>query len=93
MHGSKEASCPYSPTPDTFSGPQALTTSFSDNHPPCMFTHDHQYHPPDCTYQHATQLKPSGLQTTDNTVADTPINPLASAKGKHFIASLGLPMK
>ena len=50
MHGGKEASHPPSPTPDTFSGPTALTTSFSDNHPPHTFTHDHQYHSLDHTY-------------------------------------------
>ena len=95
-HGGKEASRLPSPASDTFSGPKALTTTFSDDHPPHTFTRDHQYHPPDRAYRHATWLQPSGphgLQNTDNTVADAPINPPASVKGRHFVASFGLPAK
>ena len=95
-HGSKEASRPPSSASDTFSGPKALTTSFSDDHPPRAFTRDHQYHPPDRAYRHATRLQPSGLhglQNADDTVANAPINPPASIKGRHFVASFGLPAK
>ena len=95
-HGGKEASWPSSPTSDTLSGPKAFITSFSDNHPPRVFTHDHQYHPLDRAYRHATWLQPSGLhslQNADDTVANAPINPPASIKGRHFVASFGLPAK
>jgi hypothetical protein len=53
-HGSKEALCPHSPTPDTSGSLKTLTTSFSDIHPPLMFTCNHQYYPPDHTYRHAS---------------------------------------
>ena len=50
MHSGKEALCPHSPTPYTFSSPKAFTTSFSNGHPPYMFIHNHSYHPLDHTY-------------------------------------------
>jgi len=47
-HGSKEASHPHCPIPDTFGGSKTLTT------------HDHHYHPPDHTHRHAAQPDPTG---------------------------------
>ena len=90
MHGGKKASHPPSPISITFSSFKALTTSFSDNHPPLMFMCDHHYHPPDHAHQHAILHDPTGLQPADDAVANTPCNPLSSTKGTHFVASLGL---
>ena len=92
-HGGKEASCPPSPISIILGGFKAITNSFSDNHPPLAFTHDRQSHPPDHAHQHAAQPDPTGPQPEDDTVADTPSNPSSSAKGTHFIASLGLRAK
>jgi hypothetical protein len=93
MHSSKEASYPHSPTSNTFGSSKALTTSPSNNHPPLTFTHDYQYHPLDCTYQHVAEINPSSLQPADDIVAGVPNNTLTSAKGRHFVASLGLHAK
>jgi len=92
-YGSKEAPQFHSPNLDTFSDPKPLDPSLSDNHPPLVFTRDHQYHPLDHTYQYAAQLNPTGPQPTDDTMADPPNNPLSSAKGQHFVASFGLRAK
>jgi len=92
-HGGKEASRPPSPVSIILGGFKAITNSFSDNHPPLAFTHDRQSHPPDHAHQHAAQPDPTGPQPEDDTVADAPSNPLSSAKGTHFVASLGLRAK
>ena len=79
-----------SPASVTSSSSKTLTTPFSKNYPPRTFICDHQYHPPVHAYRHVAQLNPSGLQPTDDTVADAPNNTPTSAKGRHFITSLGL---
>ena len=91
--GSTEAFWSRSPASVTSSSSKTLTTPFSENYPPRAFTRDRQYHPPVRAYRHAAQLNPSGLQPADDTVADAPNNTPTSAKGRHFIASLGLRAK
>jgi len=92
-HSSKEASRPPSPISIILGGFKAITNSFSDNHPPLAFTRNRHSHPPDHAHQHAAQPDPTGPQPEDDTVADAPSNPLSSAKGTHFVASLGLHVK
>ena len=93
MHGGKEASRPPSPVSIILGGFKAITNSFSNNHPPLTFTRDCHSHPPDHAHQYAVQPDPTGPQPEDDTVADAPSNPLSSAKGTHFVASLGLRTK
>jgi len=93
MYSSKEVPQSCSPDSDTFGDPKPLDLSLSDNHPPLTFTCDCQYHPLDHAYQHAAQLDPTGPRPTDVTMADPPNNPLSSAKGQHFVISLGLRAK
>ena len=91
--GSTEAFWPRSPVSCAFGDFESHHIPFPNHQTSAAFTRDHQYHPPDCTYRHAAQLDPGGLEPADNTVADTPNNPPASAKGRHFVASLGLRTK
>jgi len=92
-HSGKEASRPPSPISIILGGFKAITNSFSDNHPPLAFTCDRHSHPPAHAHQHAAQPDPTGPQPEDDTVADAPSNPSSSAKGMHFVASLGLRVK
>ena len=89
MHSSKEALHPSSPISIILGGFKAITNLFSNNHLPLAFMCNHHSHPPDHTHQHAAQPDPTGPQPEDDTVADMPSNPSSSAKGTHFIASLG----
>jgi len=92
-HGGKEALRPPSPVSIILGGFKAITNSFSDNIPPLTFTRDCHSHPPDHAHQHVAQPDPTSPQPEDDTVADVPSNPLSSAKGTHFVASLGLRAK
>jgi hypothetical protein len=92
-HGNTEASRPCgttSPFPRDLMPP---FTFISDTPAAAISMHNHQYHPPDHAYRHASHLNPSGLQPADDTVADAPKNTPTSAKGRHFVASLGLRTK
>jgi hypothetical protein len=92
-HSNTEASRPHgttSPFPGDLMPP---STFISDTPAAAVSMHNHQYHPPDHAYRHVSHLNPSSLQPADDTVADAPKNTPTSAKGRHFIASLGLRTK
>jgi len=89
-HSGKEALRPSSPVSIILGSFKAITNLFSDNIPPLAFMRNHHSHPPDHAHQHAAQPDPTSPQPEDDMVADAPSNPLSSAKGMHFVASLGL---
>ena len=88
-----EAFWPCSPVSCAFGDFESHHIPFPNYQTAAAFTYNHQYHPPDRAYRHAAQINPGSLQPADDTVADTPNNPPASAKGRHFIASFGLRTK
>jgi len=86
VHGSQEASHPYSPVSGTSVNPNAPAPSFPNNHAAVTFKCDYPYHPPDLLGHQ--EVKPPGPCAADNMVADVP-TPLLSAKEKHFATSPG----
>jgi hypothetical protein len=92
-HSNIEASWPHSTTSPFPGDLMPPSTFISDTPAAAVSTHNHQYHPPDHAYRHASHLNPSSLQPADDIVADTPKNTPTSTKGRHFVTSLGLRAK